>query len=75
MPFYFTQHLPLVIPHRYWNEEYLVVLQHNPQHEFNNIFVWGWNQCKNPTFLFRSTLILIAMIAMTSMMAMMPWKQ
>ena len=38
---------------RYWNEEFLVVLQHNPQQEFNNMFVWGWNQCKNPTFLFR----------------------
>ena len=52
-----------IFPLRYWNEEFLVVLQHNPMHEFNNIFVWSWKECKDPTFLFRW----LRMVVMASM--------
>ena len=51
--FFFYPSMNPIFPLRYWNEEFLVVLQHNPMHEFNNIFVWSWKECKDPTFLFR----------------------
>jgi len=35
---------------RYWNEQYLVVLQFNE--EFSNIFVWSWLKCSRPKFLY-----------------------
>ena len=37
---------------RYWNEDYLVVLQHDSQHNFNDIFVWAWKECQQPRFLY-----------------------
>jgi len=42
---------------RYWNEEFLVVLQHNAQHEFNTLFVWAWKECKEPKFLYSRNLM------------------
>ena len=36
---------------RYWNEDYLVVIQHNVSHSFNDIFVWRWSECQAPRFL------------------------
>jgi hypothetical protein len=33
---------------RYWNEDYLVVIQHTLSHQFNDIFVWKWDECQNP---------------------------
>ena len=42
---------------RYWNEEFLVVLQHDTQYQFNDIFVWGWRECQNPRFLYSKNLM------------------
>jgi len=37
---------------RYWNEDYLIAIQHTVNHAFNDIFVWSWNECQNPSFLY-----------------------
>ena len=37
---------------RYWNENYLVAIQHNISHSFNDIFVWRWSECQAPKFLY-----------------------
>ena len=36
----------------FWNEEFPIVIQHKPNHEFNDVFVWGWEECQNPRFLY-----------------------
>jgi len=39
--------------HRYWNEDYLVAIQHTCSHHgFNDIFVWRWAECQDPQFLY-----------------------
>lgn len=35
---------------RYWNEDYLIAIQHNGH--FNDIFIWSWTECQNPKFLY-----------------------
>ena len=42
---------------RYWNEEFLIVIQHNINHSFNDIFVWKWKECQNPQFLYSHDLL------------------
>lgn len=42
--------------HRYWNEEYLVVIQHAFSHNINDIFVWQWEECQNPVFRYSHSL-------------------
>jgi len=42
---------------RYWNEDFLIVIQHNVSHTFNDIFVWSWKECQNPTFLYSYDLL------------------
>ena len=37
---------------RYWNEDFLIVIQHNVNHTFNDIFVWSWKECQDPQFLY-----------------------
>ena len=37
---------------RYWNEDFLIVIQHNVSHTFNDIFVWSWKECQDPQFLY-----------------------
>lgn len=37
---------------RYWNEEFLVAIQHKMDHSFNDIFVWKWKECQNPEFMY-----------------------
>ena len=37
---------------RYWNEEFLIVIQHNVKHTLNEIFVWSWKECQDPQFLY-----------------------
>ena len=37
---------------RYWNEDFLIAIQHTVNHAFNDIFVWSWNECQNPSFLY-----------------------
>lgn len=41
---------------RYWNEDYLVVIQHTLSHTFNDIFVWKWEECQNPVFQYSHSL-------------------
>jgi len=48
----FNDHRRRVRIHRYWNEDYLIAIQHTVNHAFNDIFVWSWNECQNPTFLY-----------------------
>lgn len=39
--------------HRYWNEDYLVAVQHATGHGwFHDVFVWRWHECQNPKFLY-----------------------
>ena len=42
---------------RYWNEDFLIVIQHNVNHTFNDIFVWKWKECQKPQFLFSYDLL------------------
>ena len=42
---------------RYWNEEFLIVIQHNINHTFNDIFVWSWAECQKPKFLYSHDLL------------------
>ena len=42
---------------RYWNEDFLIVIQHNINHSFNDIFVWSWKECQNPAFLYSHDLL------------------
>ena len=37
--------------HRYWNEDFLVAVQFS-QRQFNDLYVWKWNECQNPEFLY-----------------------
>lgn len=37
---------------RYWNEDYLIAIQHSPENAFCDVFVWGWKECQNPKFLY-----------------------
>ena len=42
---------------RYWNEDYLIVIQHNIKHTFNDMFVWKWKECQKPEFLYSYDLL------------------
>jgi len=48
----FNDHRRRVRIHRYWNEDFLIAIQHTVNHAFNDIFVWSWNECQNPSFLY-----------------------
>lgn len=37
---------------RYWNEEFLIAIQRSLTNAFFDVFVWGWNECQNPRFLY-----------------------
>jgi len=41
---------------RYWNESYLAVIQHSNHRQCNDIFVWKWEECQNPEFLYHHSL-------------------
>ena len=53
----FTEERRRVRVNRYWNEEFLIVIQHNINHSFNDIFVWKWSECQNPQFLYSHDLL------------------
>ena len=43
--------------HRYWNEEFMVVMQYDMFGTFHDIFVWKWQKCQNPVFLYSMDLL------------------
>ena len=43
--------------HKDWNEEFLILLQWDLLSPFHYIFVWKWNKCRNPVFLYRMDLL------------------
>ena len=42
---------------RYWNEEFLVVMQYDIMKSFHDIFVWRWQECQKPVFLYSHNLL------------------
>ena len=48
---------------RWWNEEFLVVMQYSLfravqfRPSLHDIFVWKWEKCRNPVFLYREDLL------------------
>ena len=42
---------------RYWNEEFLVVMQYDIKNSFHDIFVWKWQECQKPVFLYSHNLL------------------
>ena len=44
---------------RYWNEEFLVLIQFGTETttRLHDIFVWKWQECQKPVFLYRQNLL------------------
>ena len=42
---------------RYWNEEFLVLIQFGTETRLHDIFVWKWQQCQKPVFLYSQNLL------------------
>ena len=53
----YTEERRRVRVNRYWNEQFLIVIQHNINHSFNDIFVWAWAECQKPKFLYSHDLL------------------
>lgn len=42
--------------HRYWNEDYLLLISQSRVNRFMDVFVWSWKECQNPVFLYSKDL-------------------
>lgn len=42
---------------RFWNEEFLVLIQYGTETRLHDIFVWKWQECQKPVFLYRQNLL------------------
>ena len=59
MPYYDLERSKNVHVNRYWNEEFLVVIHwlYDRFGSFHDIFVWQWQKCPKPVFLYYRDLL------------------
>ena len=46
-----------VFSSRFWNEEFLVMIQIDYDDLFHDVYVWKWEQCQKPVFLYKKNLL------------------
>ena len=49
---YASCHFPEILSHLSVQIKFQIAVQHSSAEEFCDVFVWGWNECQNPKFLY-----------------------